>query len=192
MLAKPLGADLRMIRVGPVTTREARPDPQERSEHPRRDGLKENRQAPVDNGEPHAAFSGIVNEGGLLQDPVGLRLHSPDRLEHIEPMALIIHGQFEKKRAQLGSQDLLDHQGFVPTNPGRCMPPELPDSVQRPRHSSVAIDERQAPAEFLSEQVEEIPPTVELHQVNRHARRRDLHLGTGPKLRVLLTVAGQD
>src|SRR5207237_7662308 len=59
------------------------------------------------------------------------------------------------------------------------------------RQSIVAVRERQAPTQLPPEQVEEVSSAIELHQLNLQARP-DLDLRSWLKLRILLTVTGQD
>jgi len=85
-----LRADPGVVGVDRVAAREGRAGPQDSRQGRRPGGPQRDRQTAFHDGEVCPAFPDVVEQGRLLQQPAGLPFEAHHRLEHVEPVALIV------------------------------------------------------------------------------------------------------
>ncbi len=110
--AQALRANLRVVGVDPVPAGEGGPGSLQRLQGPRGGGPQQHRHAPLDHREMRCGLAQIVQQCGLLQEQARLTLEMHHRLEHVETMPLVVHGQLEEERSKR-PQDSLSIRPFV-------------------------------------------------------------------------------
>src|ERR1700730_14141267 len=88
------------------------------------------------------ALSQVMEQRGLLEQLAWLTLELSHGLEHVEAMALIIDRELEEQDRER-SEASLRHRPLLRCDAGRCMTPELANSMHRGTgHSSPSVSGR--------------------------------------------------